>query len=109
MTQQETAIVQNRASLKYSSNPNGDFEDVLKEEWIKWQVEKSIMIDKKIFYPVSKYSSTMLLKNKLSPEVWEEKKSYFENIIDKKSKDAAEVIANNNKESHEEKIRVENM
>ena len=109
MTNQETAIIQNRASLKYNSNPDGDFEDLYKEEWIKWQVEKSIMIDKKIFYPVSRYSSLKLLEDKLPKEVWEEKRSYFENICDKKAKDAAEVIANNNKDYHEEKIRVENM
>ena len=54
MTQKEAAIVENRASIKYNSNPNGDFDDFYKEEWIKWQVEKSVMIDKKIFLPCIK-------------------------------------------------------
>lgn len=109
MTQQETSIIQNRAQLKYHSNPDKDFEDLYKEEWINWQVEKSVMIDKKIFYPVSRYSNLKLLQLKLSPEVWEEKKGYFENIVEKKAKDIAERIANNNKENHEDQIRASNM
>jgi len=109
MTKQETAIIQNRAHIKYNSNPNEDFDDLYKEEWIKWQVEKSVMIDKKIFYPVSRYSSIKLLKLKLSEEVWIDKKSYFENIVEKKARNSADVIANNNKDHHEEQIRANNI
>jgi len=35
MTKKENAIIQNRANLKYNSNPNEDFEYLYKEEWIK--------------------------------------------------------------------------
>ena len=64
---------------------------------------------RKYFYPVSKYSSAKLLKSRLSEEVWKEIKSYFKNIIDGKAKDTADKIADNNKKTHEDNIRAENM
>lgn len=110
MSPQEIQIVKNRAVRKHMANQDTTiYEELLKEEWVKWNVEKSMNIDKKIFYPIFKYGNVEMIKNKIKGEAWESKKNYFEDICDSKAKKLADTIANNNKELHEQNIRTQSM
>lgn len=104
VTEQEMVIIQNRA-LRKSINPNVDYDDMLKEEYIKWQLDKCQRLDKKMFYQLAKYSYIKLLKEKISEDVWNEKKKYFEDICEDKANKYGEAVAEANKKKHEEDIR----
>ena len=104
-TDQEQSIVKNRAQKKHFGNKNADYEEIMKEEYIKWQVEKSFLLDHKMFYNICHYSITKLIQNKLKSEVWDEKVEYFDEIIQEKAKAVASEVAENNKKMHEEQIR----
>ena len=110
MSSQEREIVKNRAVRKHMANQETTiYEELLKEEWVKWTVEKSMILDRKIFQPIFNYANIEMLKHKIKGKIWEEKKSYFEGICESKAKDLANTIAENNKESHEQNIRAQNM
>jgi hypothetical protein len=105
ISQMEKGIIQNRAVRKTMGNPEVDYEDALKEEYIKWQIQKCYDIDKKMYYQISKYSSSKLLENKISKETWEKKKKYFEEICEDKARNYGNAAAEANKDKHEEDIR----
>jgi len=105
MTDQERVIVQNRAMRKMMGNPGGEYEDIMKEEFVKWQLDKCFRLDSKMFYQTSKYSSIKMLEVKIPADVWEEKKSYFEDICETKAKNYGEAVATSNKDRHEDDIR----
>jgi len=110
LSDQEKNIIRNRAVRKHMANQETTiYEDLLKEEWVKWQVEKNMLIDKKVFYAIIRHSSIQLLKNKIKGEVWSRNEAYFVDICDSKAKDLAATIADNNKEKHEEHIRASNI
>ncbi len=102
---QEQGIIQNRAARKTMGNPEVDYEDALKEEYIKWQLQKCYDVDRKMYQKISKYSSTNLLQNKISKETWELKREYFEDICEEKSKNYGIAAAEANKDKHEQDIR----
>lgn len=105
VSNQERAIIQNRAIRKTMSNPEVDYEDALKEEYIKWQIQKCHDIDKEMYYKISKFSSKSLLKYKISKETWEKKKGYFEDICEDKAKNYGIAAAEANRDKHEQDIR----
>jgi Fe-S cluster biosynthesis and repair protein YggX len=110
LSNQEKDIIKSRAVRKHMDNKETTiYEELLKEEWVKWQVEKSVLIDQKVFFPIIRHASIQLLKNKIKGEVWSKNEFYFVDICDSKSKDLAAIIANNNKEKHEDHIRSSNM
>jgi len=110
LSDQERDIIRNRAVRKHMANQETTiYEELLKEEWVKWQVEKSMLIDQKVFYPIVRHSSIKLLKNKIKGDVWNRKEAYFIDLCDSKAKKFAATIAENNKEQHEDKIRASNM
>lgn len=102
---QEMTIIQNRASRKSIGKTDADYEELIKEEFIKWQLEKCQRLDKKMFYKVAKYSYIKLLKEKISEDVWNDKKKYFEDICEDKANKYGEAVAAANKERHEQDIR----
>jgi Fe-S cluster biosynthesis and repair protein YggX len=110
LSDQERDIIRNRAVRKHMANQEATiYEELLKEEWVKWQVEKSMLLDKKIFYPIFRHASIQLLKNKIKGDIWKDKEAYLVDICDSKAKNLATVIAKNNKETHEEQLRASNM
>jgi hypothetical protein len=110
LTSQDREIIKNRAVRKHMANQETTiYEELLQEEWVKWCVEKSMVLDRKIFYPIFRYANIEMLKHKIKGEVWENKKAYFEGICESKAKSLANTIAENNKDSHEQNIRTQNM
>lgn len=110
LTSQDREIIKNKAFKKYTSNQDATiYEDLLKEEWINWKVEKIMMLDIKILYPIFKYANIEMLKHKIKGEVWEIKKDYFEEMCESKAKALANTIAENNNKIHEQRIRAQNI
>lgn len=104
MTDQERMIIQNRA-IRKTMGTTQDYEEVMKEEVVKWQVDKCHRLDSKMYYQISKYSSMKLLQEKIPAETWKEKKGYFEDICESKAKQAGEAVADANIDKHEQDIR----
>ncbi len=98
-------IINGRVIRKMNQNPNLDYEDVLKEEYINWQVKKCYDIDKKMFYQISKFSSIKLLKNKIPEETWQSRHGYFVDICEDKARKHGAATADANKSRHEQDIR----
>ena len=105
VSNQERAIIQNRAVRKTMENPEVDYEHSLKEEYIKWQIKKFYNIDKKMYYQISKFSSIKLLRNKIKEEVWMSKHAYFVDICEEKAKNYGIAAAEANRDKHEQDIR----
>jgi hypothetical protein len=105
MTNQEKVIIQNRAMRKTMENPEVDFEELMEEEFVNWQLDKCQRIDKKMFYQISKYSSVKLLQEKIPTDLWNSKKGYFEDICEAKAQKYGEAVAAANKDKHEQDIR----
>jgi hypothetical protein len=105
-SKQDQEIVRNRAVRKHMENQSTTiYEEVFKEEYINWLVEKSIALDKKVFTRIIYDSSILLLKEKIKGDVWNSNQRYFEDICNSRAKKFSEIIANNNKERHEDEIR----
>lgn len=104
-TPQEENIVRQRAARKHFKNTELDPDEIMKEEYIKWQVEKNYLLDQKIFYNVCYFSMKNLIVNKIGKEMFEEKKIYFYNIIKDKAKKIAEEIAKKKKKDFEQSMR----
>lgn len=104
ITDQEMTIIQNISTRK-SMNPSIDYDDTLKEEYVKWQLEKFQTLDKKMFYQIIKYSLIKLLKKKISKEVWNDKENYFYDICEDRAIKSGEEAAASHKNKHEEEIR----
>lgn len=81
------------------------YEEALQEEYIKWQIQKCYNIDKNMFYQISKFSSMMLLKNKIPEDTWQLKHGYFVDICEDKAKRYGIATADANKDRHEQDIR----
>jgi len=110
MSSQEREIIRARAVRKHMANKEETiYEELLKEEWIKWQVEKIANIDWEIFYPIFRHASIHLIMNKVKGEAWDSNEDFFVDICEAKSKKLATLIAENNKETHEEQLRASNM
>lgn len=104
MTDQEKFIIQNRAMRKSMGNPD-DYEEVMKEEFVEWQLDKCQRLDSKMFYQISKYSSIKMLESKIPANIWKDKKRYFEDICETKAIKYGEAVATSNKDRHEDEIR----
>lgn len=109
LTSEEKHTIQVNASLKYNVNKDLDPQELLKEEWVKFNAKKSASRDKEIFYPIFKYSNIAMLKNKIKGEAWESRVDYFEDICELKAKQLSDFIYQNNIEIHEENIRNQNI
>lgn len=105
VTDQEQIIIQNRAMRNSMVNPDVDYEELMEEEYVKWQLDKCQRLDKKMFYQISKYSSIKLLQEKIPTDVWNAKRGYFEDICDAKANKTGEAVAAANKDKHEQDIR----
>jgi len=105
VTDQEKVIIQNRAMRKAMGNPEVDYEEIMQEEFVKWQLDKCQRLDKKMFYQISKYSSVKMLQEKIPTDLWNEKKKYFEDICESKANKMGEAVAAANKDKHEQDIR----
>lgn len=105
ITDQEKVIIQNRAMRKGISNTGVDYEEIMQEEFVKWQLDKCQKLDKMMFYQISKYSLTKMLQEKIPAELWDEKKKYFEDICEAKANKIGEEVAYSNKDKHEQDIR----
>lgn len=81
-----------------------DPEEVLKNEFIKMQVDKISDFEKKSYHHIIKSSSMEMLKKKLG-SLFDDKRDYFEGICDSRAKRHADATAYNNKEHYEEVIR----
>jgi len=105
MTDQERVIVQNRAIRKTMGNPEVEYDEVMKEEFVKWQLDKCVRLDSKMFYQIFKHSYVKMIKGKISEEMWSDKKEYFEDISEVKAKKYGAAVADSNKDRHEDDIR----
>jgi len=105
ITDQERVIVQSRAMRKSMDNLEVEYEEVMKEEFVKWQLDKCIRLDSKMFYQIYKYSYLKMIEVKLSEEVWKEKEIYFKDISEIKAKKYGAAVADSNKDRHEDDIR----
>lgn len=105
VTDQEKLIIQNRAMRKAMSNPDADYEEVIQEEFVKWQLDKCQRLEKKMFYQISKYSSIKMLQEKIPSDIWNEKTQYFEDICEVRANKMGEAVAAANKDKHEQDIR----
>jgi hypothetical protein len=101
----EGSIIQNKAVRKMMENPKLEYEEILQEEYIKWQIQKCYDIDKKMFYQISQISSMKLLKNKIPEETWKSKYGYFVDICNNKAERHGTATAEANKGRHEQDIR----
>jgi hypothetical protein len=105
MSGAEKLIVQNKALIKVMKDPGSEYEDIIEEEEVKWKLDKFHRLDKKLYSQISKYSSMRLIQEKLSFDVWKDKKEYFSDICTEKANKIGEETANENREMHEELIR----
>lgn len=105
MSDQEKIIIQNKAMRKVMSNPDSEYESVIEEEVVKWQLDKFHRLDKKLYSQISNYSSMRLIQEKLSFNVWKDKKGFFSDICQEKANKVGEETANANREMHEDQIR----
>lgn len=105
MSDQERLIIQNRAVRKTMSNPDSVYEEIVEEEFVKWQLDKCHRLDKKMYSQISYTSSMNLIKEKLSPEVWKDKLTYFKDICEDKSDKVGQATADAKQELHEQEIR----
>jgi len=81
------------------------YEEAIKEGCIKWQIQKCYDIDKKVFYQIYKFSSMMLLKNKIPEDTWQSRHGYFADICEEKAKKYGVATAEANKSRNEQDIR----
>jgi len=110
LSSQDRNIIHNRAVKKHMENHEETiYEELLKEEFVKWQVEKISLIDQKVFYTIFRHASIKMLKNKIKGYAWESNEEYFVEICEHKAKNLAAAVAENNKEAHEEQIRSSNI
>lgn len=101
----ERFIIQNNAASKVMNSQEIEFEEALKEEYIKWQTNKCFDLDKKMFYQISNFSSIKLLRNKIPEEIWQNKHQYFIDICKNKALKHAAETAEANRGMHEQYIR----
>lgn len=80
------------------------YEDILKEEYVNLLLEKCYEVDSKMYYQISKYSSMKLIESKISKEIWEQRKEYFEGICEHKSQSFGKHTAEVNRSKHKEDI-----
>jgi len=104
MSDLEMSKAQHEA-IRKSVGSKEDYEDLLYEEIINFQIEHRLESEKEMFYQISKYSSAKLLKEKISDEIWNNKKDYFEDIVETKARHIGEIIAMSHKENLEKVIR----
>jgi len=90
---------------KKFADKNANYEELMIDEYVKWQLDKCLRIDKKMFYHINKYASIGILKNKIPKDIWKEKEKYFDNIFEKRALKLAEENAKENQSKHEEEIR----
>jgi hypothetical protein len=99
VTPREGEIIEGRAARKFYDG-HGDYDDILKEEFIKWQVQKFFDLDRKVYFEISKHSTQVLLKKKIPFNVWNKKEDYFNEFCISKAMKFADKIANGNKEQN---------
>lgn len=105
LSDKEKVIIRNRAMRKKFADKNANYEELMIDEYVKWQLDKCLRIDKKMFYHINKYASIGILKNKIPKDIWKEKEKYFDNIFEKRALKLAEENAKENQSKHEEEIR----
>jgi len=105
MTDQERLIIQNKAVRRTMSNPGSIYEEVVEEEFVKWQLEKYHKLDKNMYSQISYQSSMNLIKEKVSPSVWVNDLEFFKDICVNKSDKVGQQIADAKQELHEQEIR----
>ena len=107
ITEKDKFLINRRVASRFISEE--EYEETLRDEYIKLQLNKLYDIDYKFFYKLSKYSSLKLIEYKVSEETWKNKKVFFEQLSEKKAKNLAKLIATSNQEVHEQNIRAKMM
>lgn len=106
VTPRESEIIEGRAARKFYDG-HGDYDDILKEEFIRWQVQKFFDLDRKLYFEISKHSTQVLLKKKIPFNIWNKKEDYFKEFCTNKAIKFADKVANDNKEQNEEELRAQ--
>lgn len=101
ITDRDEGVIHGRAVMRSISDRSIDFQQIKKEEYIKFQADKISSIDLELFSRLYEYSTKKMIWNKIPLSIWKERNKELCKMVVERANLEGERIAKEKRSYHE--------